>query len=82
MVFTASYIVQKYRCRIHRASEIPQRSSTGLSSSTDKSALTPGRFGPVSRARITPSLLRFPRPNGTITRVPASALPSSGSGIR
>ncbi|KAF5054078.1 hypothetical protein DSECCO2_391710 [anaerobic digester metagenome] len=82
MVFTASYMVQKYRWRIHSAKDTPHPSSTGPSSKTDSSAFTPARFAPVSRARITPSQLRFPMPKGIITRTPTCAFSSSGSGIR
>ena len=82
MAFTASNSVQKYRCRSHNARAMPSPSSTGPRSRTDSRGLSPCIFSPGVRARIMPSLVRLPRPKGTVTRTPGTAVSSSSGGTR
>ena len=81
-VLAASNTVQKYRPRSHSARAMPSASSTGSGSSTAVRGLRPGIFSPSPRARISPSLVRLPRPKGTVTRAPGRAASSHGSGTR
>ena len=82
MVLTASNRVQKYRCRSHRARAMPSLSSTGARSRTDSRGFSLGPFSPWVRARTMPSLVRLPRPKGTVTRTPGTAVSVSDRGTR
>ena len=82
MVLAASKKVQKYLCRIQSASEISSAESIGSASKTDRMAFSCSVRSPVTRDRMIPSLTRFPRPKGTVTRTPGSALSAIDGGMR
>ena len=82
MARAASYTVQKYRSRIQRASWMPSASSTGCSSSRERTDFILGELFPGPMAKIRPWVRRLPAPKGMRARIPGRAIPDSASGRR